>query len=329
MNCEYNIKAVLEIIFKVTKKNADILAHIYLLKDKSIISKWKNNKAIPRNDDISKIVEFVVNESTLSQKKIIRDNIEILIEKEPIKGDLKNIILNTTDFAEFLKEALSLSISLSETDIEPQDIKDTNDSVKNYFAGHIKNKNRRYNGTLEFDLVMPEEHGAKYIKAYGDSGMEFEGKINITPKSRLLRASRYLKKTLVTGILIFIGISMFIYAFIHNSNNQLSSNSQVKDLKILSNKQTDVLTTADIPVHSPTHVIKPTPAISTKPTPVNSLKSSKAPDSLSHSQNINKKVTNKITNTTKNNKKHSTINNSGDGVIIAQGNNITIGIEKD
>ena len=44
----YDMKTLLEIIFKYTKKNARILADRYLLKDVSIISKWRNNVVCPK-----------------------------------------------------------------------------------------------------------------------------------------------------------------------------------------------------------------------------------------------------------------------------------------
>ncbi len=80
MNCILNIKTILDIIFSISKKNANILANTYLLKDVSIVSKWKNSKAIPKNDDILRVIDFVINESTLSQQKIIRDSLEELVK---------------------------------------------------------------------------------------------------------------------------------------------------------------------------------------------------------------------------------------------------------
>ncbi|MDP4181112.1 MAG: hypothetical protein Q8942_08485 [Bacillota bacterium] len=332
MKCEYNIKTVLEIIFKITKKNADILAHTYLLKDKSIISKWRNNKAIPRNDDISKIVEFVVNESTLSQQKIIRDNIEKLIVNEPLKEDIKNIILNASAFTEFLQEALSVAISINESDLEPQSYKNKKGSEKNNISGNIKNKNRSYKGTLEFDLVMPEERETKYIKVSSDSGMELDGKISITPNNPLARVPRYLKKASVMGIILIIGVSTLALVFSHGSNI-----NQRKDLKVLNNKNINSIKVVESPVFSPTHEVKATPVKSPRPSPVNSPKNSKAPDMENNSQNISKKVTNNISNKTKisnkttkttvNNSNKTTINNSGNHVIIVSGNQNSIGFE--
>jgi hypothetical protein len=59
-----NIKNVLSILFVVTKKSANILADRYLLKDVSIISKWKNNKAEIKTDDINRIVDFANSETS-------------------------------------------------------------------------------------------------------------------------------------------------------------------------------------------------------------------------------------------------------------------------
>ncbi|WP_010681224.1 NPCBM/NEW2 domain-containing protein [Acetivibrio cellulolyticus] len=108
---DYSLKVIFEVIFKVTRKNANVLADMYLLKDKSIISKWKNRKNTPKAEDIKKIVEFVISESTTSQKKIIRDSIENQLKDSSIKKEVKDIILNIEDFSEFLVEAISLAAS--------------------------------------------------------------------------------------------------------------------------------------------------------------------------------------------------------------------------
>lgn len=86
---DYSLKVIFEVIFKVTRKNANVLADMYLLKDKSIISKWKNRKNTPKAEDIKKIVEFVISESTTSQKKIIRDSIENQLKDSSIKKKLR------------------------------------------------------------------------------------------------------------------------------------------------------------------------------------------------------------------------------------------------
>ena len=85
----YDMKTLLEIIFKYTKKNARILADRYLLKDVSIISKWRNNVVCPKNDDIVKIVEFVNDEATISQKELIRDNIRNYLKMHQLRARLR------------------------------------------------------------------------------------------------------------------------------------------------------------------------------------------------------------------------------------------------
>ena len=139
----FSLKTVLEIIFKVTKKNARILAQSYLLKDESTISKWKKNKLLPRNDDIAKIVEFVMNESKTAQRKIIRDKIEELINEAPIEDELTNIILNTEDFSEFLYEAISVCVAVNENGFKLNCVENDRPLKDSSLKGQVKN-NEKY-----------------------------------------------------------------------------------------------------------------------------------------------------------------------------------------
>lgn len=114
MSSKFDLKALLDIIFKATEKSADIMADNYLLKDKSIISEWEKSAIVPGNDDIQGIIKFVLNESTDTQQQTIRDNIEQLVKESALKKELKEAILSCGDLTAFLSEAISVSISTSE-----------------------------------------------------------------------------------------------------------------------------------------------------------------------------------------------------------------------
>ncbi len=171
MNTKFDLKTLLDIIFKVTKKNANIMAECYLLKDKSIISKWKNSSVVPRNDDIDGIIKFVLNESTCAQQQIIRDNIEKLVIESTLKKELKEIILGSKDFNSFLTEAISVSISTKDNtseknNPETQSLPFKDNANENTVTGRLENKNGRYKGTLEFDLVIPDANSIRSVNAF-------------------------------------------------------------------------------------------------------------------------------------------------------------------
>jgi hypothetical protein len=107
-----NIKNILDILFKVTKKSANILADAYLLKDVSTISKWKNNKVVIKSEDINKIVQFAVKESSIVQREMIRKEIEVLINNSGLNASIKKVLFNVDDFGKFIEEALNVSTSL-------------------------------------------------------------------------------------------------------------------------------------------------------------------------------------------------------------------------
>lgn len=213
MNYIYDMKTLLEIIFKYTKKNARTLADRYLLKDVSIISKWRNNVTYPKNDDIIRIVEFVDKEATLSQKELIRDNIEELLENAPIKSRIKDIVLNTENFSEFLKEAINVSMS----DYEEKNILYCPEKEKR--TRHIAKKEpqtkRResYSGTVELDFILPEGSDASFQKLAAGSEIEFQGKLNLSPKKETIKVAKFLKSITALGLLLIWVISGVLIAF--------------------------------------------------------------------------------------------------------------------
>ncbi|MCX8130078.1 MAG: hypothetical protein N3I35_08270 [Clostridia bacterium] len=110
----FDIKDILEIIFKNTMKSTRIFADTYLCKDISILYKWKSKKLKPSKDDLTKIVEFTTQETNESQRKIIRDKIEILLKNSLLKEDIKNAAINNENLGEFLSEVLTISVLLND-----------------------------------------------------------------------------------------------------------------------------------------------------------------------------------------------------------------------
>lgn len=104
-----NIGDVMDIIFSVTKKKGNILADRYLIKNSSIISKWKNYKAKPTNEDISKIVDFAYRESSEMQRKIIRNEVMELIINSTLKNGIKTSLVCIDEFNQFLSEVLNVA----------------------------------------------------------------------------------------------------------------------------------------------------------------------------------------------------------------------------
>lgn len=280
----YNMKTLLEIIFKYTKKNARILADGYLLKDVSIISKWRNNVAYPKNDDIIRIVEFVNNEATLSQKELIRDDIEQLLENTPIKSKIKDIIINTQDFSEFLKEAISVSMP----DYDGKNIyyrsekeKRTPSIVKK--EPQTKRK-ETYSGTVDLDFILPEGNNINLQKLVSGSEIEFKGKLNLFPKRETLRIANFFKGSTALGVLlvwvILGGLIVFSvdtskinpFAYASKSHNVYDESDHLEnDLNSLENYQEYNEPAADEMESSASQPL-PTPTYEAEPKEINSLK---------------------------------------------------------
>lgn len=99
----FTIKDLLEVIFASINRSAGYFADAYLLKSVSIVSKWKSKKVKPQKEDINKIVEFVVKESTIVEQKTIRDKINCLVNESSLSTDIKEFILCIEDFELFSK----------------------------------------------------------------------------------------------------------------------------------------------------------------------------------------------------------------------------------
>lgn len=128
----FSIKPIIEIFFKILKKSSNYFADAYLLKDVSLISKWKTGRVVPKNEDISKLVEFVNNESTEMQRHLIRLKVEEYINESLLDISLKNMLIGFDDFSTFLTETLIMSVSDTNTDLNENNISSPSEnSIKN------------------------------------------------------------------------------------------------------------------------------------------------------------------------------------------------------
>ncbi|MCX7745308.1 MAG: hypothetical protein N2645_00235 [Clostridia bacterium] len=206
----FNIGNILDIIFKATRKNASYLANHYLLKDKSVISKWKNNGTNPRSEDIASIIRFAVNESTEVQRKIIQNKIEDLILSAPLEEDLKQTILNAKSFDRFIEESVHTATSIIDKDntqsIMPfSDVFDDNTQsiVREISPG--KNIEGKYKGivNLELELVSDQENHEK-IEAGCKKKMSFRN-------NELLNKKYLIKKpNSIRSVRIFLEVNFNI-----------------------------------------------------------------------------------------------------------------------
>lgn len=342
MSNNYDIKALLEIIFNVTKKNAKILAHQYLLKDVSIISKWRSNVAIPRNYDISKIVEFVDNESTTSQKRIIRDDIEKLLINSNINNNLKEIVLNTKSFNDFLREAISVSVSNADQSHQSDDISCDKDEIDNEPVKQSSGKSEnRYTGVVELDLVLPEDGNLNNLSG---AGIEFKGKLNLTPRKKVIKVANYLRSRSVFGVVlvwIFTGTLIALFTNLQNTNFSVfgskdtvvhttpTPSAKKAEASLQAVKHTAAVTHTAVPVQKPSPTKNPADNAPTESKTVNNTNSNVKSNNNSNNNNSN----NKVINNTKNEKTSKYNNNiisiNGQDINLIFGEENAVSIEKE
>jgi len=343
-------KTLLEMILKVTQKNASNLADSYLLKDSSIISRWKTKRATPKSYDLDKIVEFTLTESSASQRKILRDRIEALVRSSEIEQEIKKLILDKDDFGDFLRETLSVSVCGSYITGQDNTETDNIDTIKakkdDSFKGTVQKKDNRFRGTLEFDIAIPEKSLINSSSTSDLTNLELKGTVNMSPKNRLYRATRYLGKTSVVVVITILALSgVFMSSSLKQSSkdnlnvyNSKTSESQ-ENRPISDNDASESLDGEISPSPVPTVTpILPTPTQVPEPTqPTNTMKPSETPQSVpetaqgtnksnTNSNNSNNNNTNNY-NTNSNNSNDSSINFSGNININGNGNDFYQGVD--
>lgn len=199
METEYTLKNLMEIIFQSTNKNACILADSYLLRDISVISRWRNGKTLPKYDDILKVVEFSENESTVAQKMIMRTRIESLLSSSFISEDIKKTVIKNEEFSDFMREALSISISSQTT---PK-LK----GIRKVLSDKVIEEKDRFVGSLDFDVSIDKDGNVRpnrpiklHHRLIGRYGKVF-------PKS-----------TALSFIFLILITAFLIYTFENNQN---------------------------------------------------------------------------------------------------------------
>ncbi len=246
-----SIKNVLDIIFKITKKNANNLADSYLIKDPSIISKWKTDKSKPTSEDILNIVNFTFEESSSTQRKLMRDEIDILVDNSLLNSGIKHSLLNIADFKEFLTEVLNVSTSVNQFpntqysgNINPDEFPDslkkrpqeykTDSGTITAFSDGIDGK---YSGTVEFSLVLSRDRGKNNMGDPDRKNLNFSstGSFNVKSKIGKLR-KQLISKTVLCSVLI-AGISVFLAVQAANSNQSTESVTAVRNINVLTGQE--------------------------------------------------------------------------------------------
>lgn len=203
----FTIKDLLEVIFASINRSAGYFADAYLLKSVSIVSKWKSKKVKPQKEDINKIVEFVVKESTIVEQKTIRDKINCLVNESSLSTDIKEFILCIEDFELFLKETLTIAVSQNSSCFEAviQEEKNEKD-MENIFIA-------KDNVLLSEDPPDPPENASKVL---------YEDNDNLYSKPRSYKSSKYINKiklTLVAASALVIIISFVLFEQLSVADN--------------------------------------------------------------------------------------------------------------
>lgn len=344
-----SIKNMLDIILKTTKKNANILADRYLLKDVSLISKWRNNKVVPKNDDISQIVDFAVNESTEVQRRLIRDKIELLIYNSSLKENIKETILNIEAFDEFLEEALNSSTAAYYKDgrLNSQAGKRPEKAEEDYSGEEDENADStapdskkdidgEYSGIVKFDLILTKKNRNRIKDILGGADEELESSVSFALKNRINTLQKYIVRGKTTlGIVIFAVItSGFFMIWAANSNQNPDPGADFRRGVYAG----PAATSTPAPVQEPWPAVNKVPVDTPTPdkptdTPVPTLRpAAHSGGHQSPSGNSNSAVDKSKSNNTEtgdlNNSSINNVNINGDGNNVQLGNGNAMSFDK-
>jgi hypothetical protein len=350
----FSLENVLNIIFRTTTKSAQIFADLYLRKDVSIISRWKNNSSTPKIEDFRKIVDFTVNESTAVQRVAMKDEIKRLLNYSSLNEEIKTVIFQKEGFDDFLLETLSASAFANQNDIS------TTNSIEHYSKDKNQNYLKRqnstididgvYTGTINFDVVLRRTDEQESV-ASGKGDIHLNSNLVNSSKKKFGKAKKsILSGTILSIVVLGIASSFFIAQAAYNipdaqtskvsqntvmsePNNNVKSQSSLPSQKI---SNADDITAVKVeeatlsPLPSSTPIQSPTPQnkyiSENKISKSNNVSYEKKTHSKNNNNNnINSNNTNSHNNTVINNSKNTTsadksITINGDNNIVVNGN---------
>jgi hypothetical protein len=105
---------ILKILFLYTDEKPSCRANHYLYCDRSLVYKWMRDSVILPKMHISNIVRFTTEHTLPSQCQEIRRRLETLVSSASLSPETVSQLAKTEDFAEYLNEVLSHSITLSQ-----------------------------------------------------------------------------------------------------------------------------------------------------------------------------------------------------------------------
>jgi hypothetical protein len=240
-----NIDTVLNIIFKTTTKSPQIFADFYLRKDISIISRWRNGTVVPKTEDLKKIVEFTLNESTEVQRLIIKNEFLSILKNSLLKQELKQTIIKKEAFEDFLIEFLS--IFTVEFDLY-EEIKSNQPAKKKYFTPKKRSADTEAE-SKELELTDEKNDISGNYKGMVEFNLSIDRKGNIISDNSIKRLIRntnpnikdinktknikYVLNKVTLVIVLFSLASFLVYQTLGNKQSNISleaapaQNSQV------------------------------------------------------------------------------------------------------
>lgn len=188
-----------------------------------------------------KIVDFTYGESTATQRKMIRNEIEILIYNSSLNNEIKESLLHIVEFKEFLIEVLNVSSSSlgriskqknlivqpsDEDEFDKASVSEPITAFHNFVEGN-------YSGVVEFNLVLSKS-GENGSKGTLNGVVNYKNNISENIKSRVGNLRKQLKSKSILGTIIIIVITGFMAA-------QAASGNQNAKAAVSSKNPSEVL----------------------------------------------------------------------------------------
>ena len=99
--------SLLRILLTNTNSTSAYFANHYVYKDPSLISKWLHDTQFPTPDTFPNIVQFAMEQSSMSTKKLMRIEINRVIENSSLDDETKRTLGEITEFDNYLIDVLN------------------------------------------------------------------------------------------------------------------------------------------------------------------------------------------------------------------------------
>lgn len=130
METKFTFGAVLDILFTYTTAGASALADFYIERDRTLVYKWRHDKAFPSRPLFPGIIRFVMDKSSEATRPVIREKINGCIESSALTPAQKQELISEKVFPDYLLNVINALAVLWKLDKSGGDDENESDAAE-------------------------------------------------------------------------------------------------------------------------------------------------------------------------------------------------------